>query len=97
MSKRVKLFDLSESVQAVVIKDESTTGKPCLSVNFYTESDGLYFHFSFESEYETEELRDKNFCDDHTEQLIRIYNQIIEQTEGIQLSTIKNNNQNLKP
>lgn len=78
---RVKLFQLSESVSVVTIKGESEQGHPSIMVSFYTENETDYFSFGFESVHESEASRDENFKEDHSAQLIRLFNQIVTKEE----------------
>lgn len=84
---RVKLFQLSENVQAVAVKDQSPNDKPCIKVTIYTDAHGAFMDFAFTSEHDTEELRDTNFDEDHTQQLIRIFNKVNIQS-GLELEAI---------
>lgn len=74
---RVKLFNLAEDVQAIAVKGVSESDLPSIMVSIYAAKGKDYFQFAFESIHPTDEDRDKNFDEDHTAQLIRIYNKSV--------------------
>jgi hypothetical protein len=80
MNKRVKLVDLSDMVQAVLVKKQSDREKPAIYVTMYTRTNEADIEFSCPMEYKNEDGRDKDFENIKTEGLVALYNDIIEQT-----------------
>lgn len=88
MSKRVKLVDLSDTVQAVLVKGTSDNDNPCITVSIYTEASGADIKFSWPLEYETSGIRDDEFEADKTKALIEVFNKTVE-SNNLPLETIK--------
>lgn len=89
--KRVKLFDLNDSVQAVAIMSKSEEDNHSIKITFYLEHDEMFVEISLELEYEDLDVRDLKFEEEISpETLIRIFNGSIEKTPLEKELIIKN-------
>lgn len=85
--KRVKLIELSESVQVVLIKDQNEQEQPSIKFTFYGTMAGALFQLSAEWNYESIEKRDEVFEQDKSASLKRIFNNVVT-TNNLPLETI---------
>lgn len=85
--KRVKLFDLSETVQAVCIKNTSDDDKPSITFQIYTFAHEAWVNFSWEAKFKSQEVRDENFEKIQVDGIATVYNHVIIEN-GLPLETI---------
>lgn len=75
--KRVKLFELSNEVQAVATRLTNKEENPEIIVEFLREKEGCFIDFKINMEYKTAEERDSIFNILESERLVNMYNKII--------------------
>lgn len=75
--KRAKLFELSDEVQAVAIKQTNEEENPEISIKFLREKEGVFIDFQINMEYKTVKERESIFKELQSEPLVNMYNTII--------------------
>lgn len=88
--KRVKLFDLSDKVQAVAVKNTADGDKPSIDFNIHTEAAGAWVSFSWTAKYKDDETRDGAFDNLIEAGIIAVFNEVVTQND-LPLDTIELN------
>lgn len=78
---RVKLFHLSENVQAVLVKSVNDSDQACISVAMYTGIEGADVQFNFPMAFKSTEGRDEAFDTMRPSAIVSIYNTTVERSE----------------
>ncbi len=84
---RVKLFNLNDVAQAVIMKNTAENDNASIQINFYNELDGAYLTMGFEPEYKDYDTRNEAFENFTAESLKGLFNNLIENS-GMPLDKI---------